>query len=172
MSSSTTRCHPELLFNTFNNTEKKKGFLSPFTYFIFNFFHFISADFTFDKISPSPLSLKAHYHHAVNLFFTLSLHVYKSASPLSLLPYSHFNSSLSSADWSRSSWSSCSHSFPPVLLGLSAGPPSVALSGVSPCEASALQYILLIGSILCIITPSCLWVQLAQSGPSVWSSAR
>lgn len=59
-----------------------------------------------------------------------------------------------------------------VLFGLFAGPPSVALSGVSACEASALQYILLIGSILCIITPSCLWVQLAQSGPSVWSSAR
>ncbi|TNN87830.1 hypothetical protein EYF80_001794 [Liparis tanakae] len=43
-----------------------------------------------------------------------------------------------------------------------ADPPSVALSGVSACEASVLQYILLIGSILCIITPSCLWVQLAQ----------
>lgn len=63
-------------------------------------------------------------------------------------------------------------SVPPVLSGLFAGPPSAALSGVSACEASALQYILLIGSILCIITPSCLWVQLAQSGPSVWSSAR
>lgn len=73
-----------------------------------------------------------------------------------------------------SSWS-ChppSLSVPPVLSGLFAGPPSAALSGVSACEASALQYILLIGSILCIITPSCLWVQLAQSGPSVWSSAR
>lgn len=58
-------------------------------------------------------------------------------------------------------------SVPPVLSGLFAGPPSAALSGVSACEASALQYILLIGSILCIITPSCLWVQLAQSGPSV-----
>lgn len=62
--------------------------------------------------------------------------------------------------------------FPCPLWSLFAGPPSVALSGVSACEASALQHILLIGSILCIITPSCPWVQLAQSGPSVWSSAR
>lgn len=57
-------------------------------------------------------------------------------------------------------------------LPLFAGPPPVSLSGASACEASALQYALLIGSILCIITPSCLWVQLAQLGPSVWSPAR
>lgn len=52
-------------------------------------------------------------------------------------------------------------------LPLFAGPPPASLSGASACEASALQYALLIGSILCIITPSCLWVQLAQAGPSV-----
>lgn len=57
-------------------------------------------------------------------------------------------------------------------LPLFAGPPPASLSGASACEASALQYALLIGSILCIITPSCLWVQLAQAGPSVWSPAR
>lgn len=55
----------------------------------------------------------------------------------------------------------------PIWFLWSPPPTLVALSGVSACEASALQYILLIGSILCIITPSCLWVQLAQSGPSV-----
>lgn len=91
-------------------------------------------------------------------------------SPSSVIPPPHFSSSLNPGDWSPLlliSPPSPLLSVPPVLSGLFAGPPSAALSGVSACEASALQYILLIGSILCIITPSCLWVQLAQSGPSV-----
>lgn len=53
------------------------------------------------------------------------------------------------------------------LLLILGEPPSPALSGASACEASARRYALLMGSILCIITPSCLWVQLAQPSPSV-----
>lgn len=178
MPSNKSPVYPRNLFNilrkdiTFCPSQSKYTCNSPgslFLHHIFNFpvtlFHFTSELFTIHHKAylPCPPSKLLLYNPSYFFPLYFSLLAYKPAS----FPFSP--SFLTSTSTSEEFLllmlllTLCS----PVLAGLFAGPPSLSLSGVSACEASAVQCILLIESILCIITPSCLWVQLAQLGPSV-----